>query len=637
MRQRSKKKDARYSAEVIEAIQPQGGISFAADPRYIVAGDGYEATVHIYHYPSGVDRYWLHDITTLDDTITEIDIGTESVAEVRKNINKSMSEQSLRYMTAKDASDVIDAQDQYEKYQRMYEDIAQLGEIVKLLHIRICVAERTKEELDKRVKDLLAYLEGIGYKASVLLNEQKEEWLSFYRSYTAQEKSEMGRAGQPILSEALAAGYPFHFTALSDPYGLPLGTTATDGNVIFDPWAITEKRMSYNGVVIGNMGTGKSTLLKKLMEHDAITGNYVRVFDVTGEFSYFAETLGGSILALDGTQGGINPLEIFKTAEDDNQSFAQHISKLSTIYRFLAPMADTYEIIEFTGLCRKLYISCGLLPENGDTTGVKLTGLNALRYPVMADLLDVIVQEKESLIDNAKTAEREARKEKLSRLDHIELIVRDLIDNYGTIFNTTTSIPNMLNEPIVIFNIKNLSGMRPEIFDAQLYNAIALCWGNCIKIGEVMKSMYENKEIVWEDITRFKIIIDEAHRIVNTNKLAAVEQLSVFCREDRKYFGGLYFASQSIRDFVPEGSDSESINKIKTLFELAQYKFILRQDSNALDLLNRVFSRQLTQAELDGIPTLEKGQAILCISGDSNIDVRINISEKEMSMLKGGA
>ena len=69
-----------------------------------------------------------------------------------------------------------------------------------------------------------------------------------------------------------------------------------------------------------------------------------------------------------------------------------------------------------------------------------------------------------------------------------------------------------------------------------------------------MKKTWESNQIDWQDITRFLIFIDEAHKIINTNKLEAAEQLLKFEREARKYFGGLIYASQSItRDFVPEG------------------------------------------------------------------------------------
>ena len=83
------------------------------------------------------------------------------------------------------------------------------------------------------------------------------------------------------------------------------------------------------------MGSGKSTLLKKQFKSNAIKGNYVRTFDISGEFTILTKTLGGKVIKLDGSEGILNPLEILKPGDDENISFTRHISKVSTFYKFL--------------------------------------------------------------------------------------------------------------------------------------------------------------------------------------------------------------------------------------------------------------------------------------------------------------
>jgi hypothetical protein len=61
--------------------------------------------------------------------------------------------------------------------------------------------------------------------------------------------------------------------------------------------------------------------------------------------------------------------------------------------------------------------------------------------------------------------------------------------------------------------------------------------------------------------------------------------LTEFSREARKYFAGLIYASHLISDFVPDGSEQTAIEKIKKLFDLTQYKFIMQQDDNNLDTI----------------------------------------------------
>ncbi len=70
---------------------------------------------------------------------------------------------------------------------------------------------------------------------------------------------------------------------------------------------------------------------------------------------------------------------------------------------------------------------------------------------------------------------------------------------------------------------------------------------------------------------------------------------------------GFLYASHTIRDFVPEGSSQEMIDEIKKLFELTQYKFIMQQDNNSLDMLRKVFAGQLSESEIAAIPHLPTG------------------------------
>src|SRR5699024_8863053 len=104
----------------------------------------------------------------------------------------------------------------------------------------------------------------------------------------------------------------------------------------------------------------------------------------------------------------------------------------------------------------------------------------------------------------------------------------------------------------------------------------------------------------------------------------------------RKYFGGLLFASQSIRDFVPDHSDSETVTKIRTLFELTQYKFIMQQDSNTLDSLRVIFEGQVSESELGRIPLFQQGDCLLSINGVAYIMFGVEASDEELALFRGG-
>ena len=617
---------------LIAKIQPQGGIAFNGE-KLITTGDGYEIILHVYRYPKYIDKFWLTKIINIDNVVVTVDIETKDPQKVKQNINSSMSEQRTRIMYAKDMQERIEAEDELTDLEKLYNEVSRMNQIMKLIHIRLFVSGRTVAEVENNSKEIMNYLESNGYKSAVFLNECQHEWQSMFYPISvsnAEAAKLYARNGQPCTSSALAGGDPFHFTSLNDDYGSLYGTSTANGGgkILLDLFHKDNQRTSYNGIIIGKMGSGKSTLLKKMLMDRAIRGDYIRGYDPSGEFRYLVEELGGSIISLDGTDGILNMMQIMMSAEIDSVSYVQHISKLNTIYKFLVPDASQPELLLFEKMVRKLYINFGIIPEDEQIANLVLTNLPADKYPILSDLLQVIRTEK-SLCQKNESA--------YTHISKIELVIENLITNYGYIFNGHTSIEDILSDQIVFFDIKNLAGMKSEIFDAQLFSSLSLCWDNCIKIGRPMKELYDNHKIAWEDIRRFMVMIDESHKTINANKPHAVDQVSVFAREARKFFGGIYLASQSIRDFVPEGASSTAVDKIKVLFDLSQYKFVLNQDSNAIDTIDKVFGHTFTSSELNDIPKLSKGQTILSIQGTRNIAFNIDCTDEELELFRGGA
>lgn len=630
-----------YDPYLYEKIQPQGGICFR-DPKFVMTGTGYEACLHIYEFPRQLNDYWMSKFCNLNNTVVTVDISTDNVIEVKKNINRSMKEQQFRYMEARDFQERYDAKQRYQEMERLYDEINSMGEVIKLVHVRIFVTDQSFARLEEKVKNIAVRLESNGFLTAIYLNETKREWLSMYQSYQEQQKEFFSTYGQPLVSNALASGDPFHFSSLEDPTGNLLGKTPCGGNVIFDEFTKTKTRLYYNELVIGTMGSGKSTLLKKRFKANAVRGNYVRTFDISGEFTNLTKVYGGKVIKLDGTNGILNPLEILKADENEGISFTRHISKVSTIYKFLTEgQADTQEIILFEELLREVYQKFGMELRNGKVSR-KVTGLPATSYPTFSDLLAYITEK----IDGMKETEYDEislslAKKNLERSDKIRMVIQNIVHTYGSLFDGHTSIDNILDEQIVTFDISTIKEMKASVFDAQIFNMVSLCWDNCVTNGKLMMERMnlpqENPEhLEFEDTTKFLMIIDESHRWLNTRKPQALESITIYLREARKYFGGIMLASQSIRDYVPEGSGAEAIDDLKKIFELTQYKFIFHQETNVLGLFDRIFENTVTQSQRDRIPKLEVGETILCISSDRNLEFKVHLTNEENRIFQGG-
>ncbi|WP_253294177.1 VirB4 family type IV secretion system protein [Lysinibacillus capsici] len=631
------KQEKVYNPTFLAAIQPQGGIQFK--DKYSQKGDGYEACIHIWDYPTNVSKLWLEKIFSMRDVIVTMDNATMPKDETVSAINKSMLEQTVRYSSGKHQSEKMDAQNSYQELERLYQEISQMGEVVKLVDIRLFVHAKTIHELEQKVQAVETDLISYGYKGTIFLNESSWEWQSLFVPYQEQQTFPNKRESKGIPALSLAAGLPFHFSELNDPTGSYLGTTFSGGNVIFDLFHRDKQRTFFNAVVAGTMGKGKSTLLKKLTTDNACRSNVIRGFDVTGEFATLVEeSLNGQLISLDGSQGIINPLQIYRISDGTDQkseelSFMQHLSKVTTFYQFLTNNPSTEDLEEFKKILRLFYVSLGF-QERIQSTGV--TQLANEEYPTFSEFLQYVRNELYEDLPQ-RIIRKELSMTRANRLEKIELVIDNLVHSYGHLFDGHTSIPAFTDEQVIFFSVRNLTRLEKNIFNAQMYSALTLIWDNLIQIGTPqMRAIYEDSNFNEEDVIRFFLVIDESHRFINANNLLAVDYLIDYEREARKYFGGIVLASQSIRDYVPDHADSEVVTKIRTLFELTQYKFIMGQDANTLDAMRTIFEGQISESELAQIPQFQQGDCLLSINGVGNLMFSVEASEEELAMFRGG-
>lgn len=620
--------------ECIREIEPRGGVTFVHE-KYISTGDGYEVCLYVYKYNKNIYQSWLTRIMSIDDTVSVLDISSKDPDEIKKNLNRSLEEQSARYSQAKNSGQKLDAQNRYTELETIYNELAMMDDSIKQIMARIYVYDRSLSALEKKTTAILKSLEGDNFRAAINLGEGKQDWQALLMPAHIQNVGLYKRSGIGLLSSQLSLGNPLNYASHSDPAGTFYGTTVNGGGVVnLDLFQLTDLRMSYNANLVGKMGSGKSTLMKKMLTERAIRGDYIRIFDPTGEFLPLIDYLGGSIISLDGSSGSIiNPLQILRAADDpeksteDNMavSYSTHFSKMAATYKYLQPEATYYEVLMMEKVLRLLYIEHGLVSEDGSIP-VDMTSRPPQDYPTWADFLDLT----ERQLDKVTGVDYDL-------LKNIWLVIDNIKSNYANLMVGHTELRDTHLEQIICFDVSKLKAMKPSIFDAQLFGALSLCWENCITIGGAEKRRFDAKEITQEEATKTLILIDEAYRMVNARKLAGIEHLTLISREGRKYFTGLFLASQSISDFVPDNASAEGTMEITRLFELSTYKWILQQDASTKKRLKDIFSGQFSDYEIESVPLLEKGQAILSISGDSNVMFNVEVSDDELALFAGGA
>lgn len=621
-----------YNPYFLSRIQPQGGINF--EDNIIKKGDGYEVVIHLYDYPNEVEEFWLDSIMNIRNTIITIDIGVEEKGEALKKLGKSIKEQESRYYDSIEYQDKLIAKEEFNTLMSLQEEVLKYGEVIRTIHLRIYVAERTREELEKKVGEILDEVEHLNYRGAILLNEQEYEWKSLFTSFDMQKEYENSREGKPLPSLSLGAGFPFNYTNISDPFGQFLGTTFTGGSAIFDLWHKDRKRKSYNTLLTGMTGAGKSTALKKIILHNYLIGNKIRIIDKSGEFRTLVKKFGGKVVALDGSSGIINPLHIYPTVIDEEtnriveeQCYTVHMSKLSMLYKSLSGNV-TSDIAEFDRVVRNFYTSYGI-----DIS--RCTQYNKEDYPIMEELLEFTRKELYSDVEKEIVKEN-LTPSRINRLENIILILEKLVYTYGKLFNGHSTIDDLSEEQIISYEVGTLHQYENQIFMTQIFSVLTSIWGQATEQGKREKMEYEDNGKSIEDVVKFLIVIDEAHNYINSNNIDGIRYVLQMEREDRKYFAAVLLANQSIKDYVPQDSQSEAVEELKKLFELTQYKFIMQQDNNAIEAIKKIFNGTLTESEINMIPNFEEGECILSIAGMKNIAMQIEITEEEKRLFKGG-
>lgn len=632
-RDKNRLKEKGYDLNFISKIQPRGGISFGE--KYINAGDGYITCLHIYSFAEDVSPLWLTNIMNHTDTVATIDLATANKEDVIKDINRSIAELRDRTENDRRSTDRQDANYELNNLQEFALKITQGGEIVKLTHARIYIYDFSLDALEKRVSEIRKELNSFNHKSCIYMFQTKEEWMSLFSSYEQQTKIYKMRDGALLPSSSIGGGVPFHHKALKDPRGIYLGQTSTGGAFIFDPFYSTKTRMSFNGFVLGMMGSGKSTFMKQLEEGLVAKNCFIRGFDKARDYYDLIKSQNGKIIDLSGGEGMINPLEIFATKTDEKGktideygSFMQHLSKVANMIRFLNPQITEIEITEFKSLLRSFYIDYGLLtrdyrehPEN-----VKVTGFKPTDYPNLSEFSQFL----------RKVKYKNPTPQRVRTLEVIRIMIDEMVGQYGPLFDGYTTINNFDSEQIVFFDIDGISQLDKEVFNCQLFTALTMIWNHALKNGRKMKQLLEDGKITYDDVRYFMVFLDECHNVINSNNLFAVEYVVSFEREMRKFSAGVFFATQSPNEILPEGASDVSVSTIKTVFELTQYKVFFNLDNSVMGRMREVLGDSLTDTEYQMLPDLKKGQAIIQTSSNESYMVNFDPETEQLARFKGG-
>ncbi len=362
---------------------------------------------------------------------------------MKRSINRSIGEEGARAYDAKDYNALYDAQKRQAELQQLYDELERMGEVMKICDFRIFCRPRCWRSWRKRRRSCRTIWTPPAIRTPSCWGNRKRNG-SLFTSRSPSHTQARDHEGPVLTARQLAEGYPFDYSDLLDEQGALLGFTDMGGAVVFDLFSKTVKRKHYNAAVCGDMGSGKSTLLKKLFKQNASIGNYIRCFDVSGEFSALTLEFGGKIIRCSGSDGMLNPLEILRSGEDDYASYARHISKLQAFFRCINPSMSDQLLQELANYLREFYAGFDLVPADGSS----VTGRAATDYPTLSQFRS-FYRATSLCAQQDKAAETEVRRPSCGAGRNLQILlgaVENLCSNYGRLFDGHTTISDITGE-----------------------------------------------------------------------------------------------------------------------------------------------------------------------------------------------
>lgn len=615
-------------------MMPESGVTFK-DDLFVKTGNGYIGCYHLFRYSKKERFYWGEAIFRQPGTITTIDITHLEAAKVKKQITKNIGDKEDNAKKGNNREIKMNSAIEKNLLEGLLEDMLTSNESVKEVTIRYYIAGATKKEVKEKAKKIDSKISFKGYKARFFLGEEKYEWQALFSSQTAQ-KERKKRTGKELTTTDLGTSYPLNHSQLIDPRGVYFGISTTGGLVIFDPFHKDKKRLSYNFILLGVPGSGKSSTFKKLGSTNHLLGNYTYYFVVSKEYDTFMERYDGLMVDASGSNGTSNPFQVYATVidedtntVDEDNSYSVNLNKLKIIFTNMYG-EDNADLKN--GLNKYLDAFYKSFFKKNNLLFSKITQYEPEQYPLLEDFQEYIDT---LLYDQSNNVRTTLSTFEADRLDKISTTIDGMIQHHAPIFNRHTTI-DLDTYRSVAFNLDKLLNLGRSVFNAQLYNLLFLVWNLSMQRGMREKYLVETGQKEESEAIRTMILLDEFHNITRQENMDAIDLLDRYDREARKAYGGLGIATHDISDVLSDSASGEFKDKVKKLFKLSTYKFIMAQDADSKKNLKDAFDSTLKESELDQIPLLELGEVILCIAGKGNISMKIDLSPEEKRVFTGG-
>ena len=479
-------------------------------------------------------------------------------------------------------------------------------------------------EKTNRFKKVLAKNSQGGFGLKPLLHQQRDGIKSLMP---------MGYGGlhafQNFYTSALATSYPFTQGNMQVENGILFGLQLPSSQpVFFNPFD-RKWLHSYNGLVVGSMGSGKSAYAKTLLGRLALQGTQLFIIDPAnnagGEYTNLATSLDGTIIDFGGKDGiYLNPFELSipstwhkGNATDSRQASSIFKAKKEYLSNLIDIMADQFmegsDAASVFGPARAKipFVLDAMLNAVYVTSGISIGGKRFTydqwtpkKMPTLTDFYNLVSEYDKNLglyqtrdqimawgqqnLRDGTLINKSSKADKIM-FAYYNYIIRSNNEVWKKEEHDAVHLLRNILEPFMAGEDGEEMSPKAALFHgerkADLSNqCIVFRFGgkdNNEQIKEL--AIFMCFELINQRVTAVTtnsvyknklVVLDEAWKLIKTKSARAY--VEKFCREGRKANTGIWLISQSYMDFQGENA---------VFADLAEMQIILSVPENEVSLL----------------------------------------------------
>lgn len=564
--------------------------------RDICINDNYVSIITVNTYPSFVNIAWLSTLSNIENTRMSIIVTPMDSYDVSKTLKKSISEVKTKMINVNDHNDQILLQNQMSDYEELVNKIDRSNEKIVKICINFLVYANSREELETVKKEVKNSLISANLNGIDLMFEQEN---GFNMCLPLVADNLVKDYGLPIPITTFAASFPFVYETLQDEKdSVILGEDLGGSIVTFDLWKRTNKRNNSNMTVIGKSGSGKSTMLKKIIRGNYARGAKVIVIDPEREYKDICLSVGGDWIDCGSGQAGIiNPLEArMGTDDSDNHiDIAKHFQIFRTFIKYYFKNLSEYEGTILEEILKTTY------NKKGIDFNTDITNLKPEDYPIMSDLY-------EELLNEYKNPKHNSGRDYINSLDKLTSITKRMTDGAdATLWNGISTVD--IKSDFIVLDIHTLVDSDETVLRTQFFNILSWAW------NMVSKS---KQPII--------LVVDEAHLLIDPNNKDGIDFLKRTSKRIRKYNGSLIVSTQNMIDFT-----ADEIKRFgQVIVDNSAYIGVMAQGVKELEALEQMMN--LSDSETNFLRTASRGEMLFVISQDTRIPISIVVRDEEKEL-----